>query len=178
MRLSKSRGGMSKRIEGYDEIKKNGENLIDRGNDLGGLAEKFIKDKDKLEDAIDRVKDSDIKLEDKKELLAELNAAIEKLQHKYELDVMVEEARVHDELEEEIESIGDNVIAFNEQIESIKDISIETSSTNTDKAVEEAQAKKEAFETMGREYTEKLRLQMELAENRQRAIRTRRMRGN
>lgn len=162
---------------GYDELHKEAGEQVSEGDRLHELGAKFEKDKTKLEDAIERVQAANIKPEDKAKMIAELNAAIDALQAQYEDDVAAEEAKVQEEIEGQLEQMDQIIDELTEQADSLSDITMDVASTDASAAAEAADAKKQEFEQMREEYTEKLRLQMEQAEMQQRNIRNRRLSG-
>lgn len=162
---------------GYDELHKETGEQVSEGDRLHELGAKFEEDKTKLEDAIERVQASSIKPEDKAKMIAELNAAIDALQAQYEDDVVAEEAKVQEEIEGQLEQMDQTIDELTEQADSLRDVTMDAASTDASAAAEAADAKKQEFEQMKEEYTEKLRLQMEQAEMQQRNIRNRRLSG-
>ena len=64
-----------------------------------------------------------------------------------------------------------------EQVDVLRDVTMDAATTDASAAADAADAKKQEFEQMKEEYTEKLRLQMEQAEAQQRNIRNRRLNG-
>lgn len=162
---------------GYDELHKETGEQVSEGDRLHELGAKFEKDKTKLEDAIERVQASSIKPEDKAKMIAELNAAIDALQAQYEDDVAAEEAKVQEKIEGQLEQMDQTIDELTEQADFLRDVTMDAASTDASAAAEAADAKKQEFEQMKEEYTEKLRLQMEQAEMQQRNIRNRRLSG-
>ena len=162
---------------GYDELHKETGEQVSEGDRLHELGAKFEEDKTKLEDAIERVQASSIKPEDKAKMIAELNAAIDALQAQYEDDVAAEEAKVQEEIEGQLEQMDQTIDELTEQADSLRGVTMDAASTDASAAAEAADAKKQEFEQMKEEYTEKLRLQMEQAEMQQRNIRNRRLSG-
>ena len=145
---------------------------------LRELGAKFVEDKTKLEDAIERVQASGIKPEDKAKIIAELNAVIDAVQAQYEDDVAAEEAKVQEEIEGNLEQMDQTIDELTEQADYLRDITMDAASTDASAAAEAADAKKQEFEQMKEEYTEKLRLQIEQAEMQKRNIHNRRLSGS
>lgn len=162
---------------GYDELHKETGEKVAEGDRLHELGAKFEADKTKLEDAIERAQAANIKPKDKARMIAELNAAIDALQAQYDDDVAAEEARVQEEIEGQIEQMGQTIDELAEQADSLREITMDAASTDASAAADAADAKKQEFEQMKGEYTEKLRLQMEQAEMQRRNIRARRLSG-
>lgn len=170
-----SRGGY--REVGYTELHKEIGDQIAEGDHLVELGVKFEADKTKLEDAIERVQAANIKPEDKAGMIAELNAAIDALQAQYDQDVAAEELRVQEKIEEQLEQVEQTIDELSEQADFLRDVTMDVAATDAYAAAEAADAKKQEFEQMKEEYTEKLRLQIEQAEIQQRNIRARRLSG-
>lgn len=162
---------------GYDELHKATGEQVSEGDRLHELGAKFEADKTKLEDAIERVQASCIKAEDKAKMIAELNAAIDALQTQYEDDVVAEEAKVQEEIEGQLGQMDQTIDELTEQVDVLRDVTMDAATTDASAAADAADAKKQEFEQMKEEYTEKLRLQMEQAEAQQRNIRNRRLNG-
>lgn len=162
---------------GYDELHKETGEQVSEGEHLHELGMKFEADKEKLEDAIERVQEANIKPKDKAKMIAELNKAIDALQTQYEDEVAVEEARVQEEIESQLEQMDQTIDELTEQTDSLRDVAMDAASTDASMAAEAADAKKQEFKRMKEEYTERLRLQMEQAEVQQRSIRNRRLSG-
>lgn len=162
---------------GYDELHKETGEQVSEGDRLHELGAKFEEDKTKLEDAIERVQASSIKPEDKAKMIAELNAAIDALQAQYEDDVVAEEAKVQEEIEGQLDQMDQIIDELTDQADSLRDVTMDVASTDASAAADAADAKKQEFEQMKEEYTEKLRLQMKQAEMQQRNIRNRRLSG-
>ena len=154
--------------------------VLSRGMNLGRHGEVGYVELDgetKLEDEIEKVKSSKISDKDKARIIAQLNAAIEKLQEQYDDDVAAEEAKVQEEIMEELETMDEAVEELDQQADSLRNVTMDAASTDAKAAADEAEAKKQEFEKMRKEYTDKLQLQMEQAEMLQRQIRSRRLSG-
>ncbi len=162
---------------GYVELDGETGERVAEGDRLHELAIKFNSDKTKLEDEIEKVKSSKISDKDKARIIAQLNAAIEKLQEQYDDDVAAEEAKVQEEIMEELETMDEAVEELDQQADSLRNVTMDAASTDAKAAADEAEAKKQEFEKMRKEYTDKLQLQMEQAEMLQRQIRSRRLSG-
>ena len=161
----------------YDELHKETGEQVSEGNRLHEIGIKFEKDKIKLENAIERVQASSIKAEDKAKMIAELDAAIDALQAQYEDDVVAEEAKVQEEIEERLSQMDQTIYELTEQGDALRDVTMAVATTDASAAADAADAKKQEFEIMKEKYIEKLRLQMERAEIQHRNIRNRRLTG-
>lgn len=162
---------------GYEELNKEAGDQISEGEKLEQLGEKFLSDKNKLEDQIEKVQAANISERDKSKLIAQLNAAIEALQEQYDEEVTEEERRVQEELQEQIEVMQETENELAEQVDSLRSVQMDAASTDASAAADAAEAQKQAYENMKNEYIQKLNLQMEQAEIQQRNIRNRRLSG-
>lgn len=175
--LSKGRNlGRRGEIE-CKELKDEAEERIEKSDKLNELGLRFESDKAKLEAEIDKVNASSISQKDKAAIISQLNAAILVLQEEYEEAVVQEEERIYDEIQEQIEQMGEAVDELEQQADSLRDIRMEASSTDASAAVDAAEAKKQEFEQMKAEYAEKLKMQMDRAEIQYRNIRVRKLSG-
>jgi len=158
---------------GYDELdSETGEQIIE-GNLLHELGVKFNSDKKKLEDEIEKVKSSKISDKDKASIIIQLYEVIDMLQKQYENDVEAEEVRVQEKIKTKLEMMDEAVDELEQQVDSLKSVTMDVASTDARAATDEAESKKQEFIRMRSEYAEKLRLQMEQAEMMQRQIRAR-----
>lgn len=156
-------------------LNKESSDYVDEGTKLHELGAKFESDKMKLEDEIDKVQNSKISETDKRNLIAQLNAAIEILQEQYARDVTAEEERVQEELMGQIDSMQEAADELERQASDLRNIKMEVASTDASAAADAADAQKQAFEQMKTEYVQKLNLQIEQATIQQRNIRNRRL---
>lgn len=162
---------------GYAEINNETSEYIAEGERLHELGTQFVVDKTKLEDAIKKVQISNIPAEDKIQMIAELNVAIETLQEQYEADVVAEQLKVQEEIEGMLEQMDEAVDELEQQTDFLRGVTVEVADTDASATADIAEAKKQKFEQMKEEYAEKLRLQMEQAEIQQRNIRARQLSG-
>lgn len=162
---------------GYTEINAEAGERVAEGDRLHELGVKFESDKTKLEDEIEKVNASSISEKDKRNMIAQLNAAIERLQEQYDRDVAEEEERVQEEIQEQIEQMDEASKELEQQADSLRSVTMDAASTDASAAADATDAKRQEFEQMKAEYTEKLQLQMEQAEIQRRSIRARRAGG-
>lgn len=158
-------------------LKRESKDKLEEGNKLKELGMKFESDKEKLENEIEKVKKAKISENDKKKLLTELENAMTKVQEQYEQDVAEEQKKVQEEMEGKIESMQEAANELGKQADSLRNLKMDAASTDASAAAAAADDQKKAFETMKKEYTDKLKLQIEQAEIQQRAMRTRRLSG-
>lgn len=170
-----SRGMNLGRHLSYDEISRKSEEQVAELSRLGELGEKFISDKDKLESEKEKAKNAKISEEDKASILEELDAGIKKVQEQYEKDVAAEEQSTQETLESHIESMQETAEELEEQADSLRNIQLDAASTDASAAATAAEVKKQQFEAIKDEYTEKLKQKMEQAEMHRRDIRSRQL---
>ena len=151
--------------------------LAKEGDRLSGLAKEFAADKEKLEDAIDRVKCSAFSDEEKRKLITELEGGIAYIQEEYDRKVTELETEQQRKFMETIETMQEAADGMQRQSEDLRAVKLDQSAADTSAAADAADEKKQAFEEMKRESLEKLNLQMQQAEIQRRNIRNRRLSG-
>lgn len=172
-----SKGQDSHKEIDYDVLHEDMDRHFDAGEELKGIGEKFVSDKEKLEDAIDRIQNSKLSLGEKAEMLAELNNTIEALKKQFDKDVAAVQAKVHGEIDELIDEVEQGVTELSEQANSLKEVSLDAASTDTSAAADAADKRKQEFEALQRESVQKLQLQMDSAARQQREMFRRRISG-
>lgn len=167
------------RHENFDGsiLSKEASDQVNEGAKLHELGSKFESDKLKLEEEIDKVRNSKLSDDDKKRLVTQLNVAIEVLQEQYDQDVAEEEQRVREKLIERIDSMQEAADELDHQASDLRSIKMEAASTDASAAADVADAQKQMFEQMKAEYIHKLNLQIEQATIQQQNIRNRRLSG-
>lgn len=145
---------------------------VQEGKKLHELGKKFESDKGKLEEEIEKVENSSISNEDKKEIIRELERAVEKLQEQYEREVTEEEQRVKEELEENIDSMREVADEIEKQKEELESIDMEAAESGTLDAINAAEIQKRKFENLRQRYEEKLKELIEEAEHQEEKIRS------
>lgn len=158
-------------------LKKESGDKVQEGDRLHELGSKFETDKGKLEDEIEKVKNSKISDADKRKLVAQLEGAIVALQEQYDREVAEEEERQQQELMGQIESMQEAADELERQSADLRALKMEAASTDAAAAADAADEQKRAFEEMKKEYVDKLNLQMQQAEIQRRNIRNRRLSG-
>ena len=159
---------------GYDAFYETAEEQLERRERLNRLGEKFVSDKKKLEDALERVQLSGISAEDKKTMIEELNAAIDALEAQYKREVENEEAEVREETESLLEQIDQTIVDLAKQADSLRGVTMEVTSVDATSAADAGDTKKQELEQMLREYEARFSLQEEQAEAHQKSIHKRR----
>lgn len=162
---------------GFEEIDKITCELVDEGDRLGELAGQFAADKSKLEDEIQKVEEANISDKDKAELIELLKTLIDELQDQYTQEIYEEEKRVQEEIEEQIEGMDTSIDKFQEQADSLRNVTMDVAGIDVSSAIAVADKKKNEFEQMRKEYIEKLDLQMKQAEMMKKQILSRRLSG-
>lgn len=134
---------------------------VTEGFALDELGRKFVSDVDTLEAEIEKVRKSRISDEDKKYLIETLQNVFDLVQAEYEELVSAEEERVQQELEQQIELMQIVINEFDEQLDSLRKVTMEAASTDVSYAIKEAELGKQEFEKMQQEYAEQLSQQEE-----------------
>lgn len=158
-------------------LKKESGDQVQEGDRLHELGTKFESDKGKLENEIEKVKNSKISEADKRKLVAQLEGAIVALQEQYDREVTEEEERQQQELMGQIDAMQEAADELERQSADLRALKMEAASTDAAAAADAADDQKRAFEEMKKEYVDKLNLQMQQAEIQRRNIRNRRLSG-
>lgn len=164
------------------EIYNETEELLDERNQLiNELGKKFESDKIKLENEIEKInatKVLDDKPEIRKQMVEELNIAIEKLQEQYNQEVTVAEEQLQEEIQKRIEGMDGTIEELDQQADSLREVSMDVSLTNASGAADVAENRKHELEQKRKEYVERLQHQMEQADMLRRNILARRLGGS
>ena len=173
------RGMNTMKREGLDreEARREADDRVRKGRELGELGRKFELNKEKLEDEMERVRDSRIPEKDKRALLLKLEEALQEVERQYERDVLEKEKETQAELVELTEIMREEADKLKEEEEHLRDVRLDVAETDTSAVADAAEAGKKAFEEMRREYVDKLKLQMEQAADLERRMRARRLSG-
>ena len=153
-----------------DESVKDGEKLKEIGK-------QFVRDKENLEAALDRVENARLSDADKQKMKAELNLAIERIQEQYERDVEEEEKRLEVEFLKQREVMQENADELERQAADLRSIKVEVSETDATDAADAAVEKQREFEEMMADAGKKLDLQIQQMNMIQRNMRARRLSG-
>lgn len=144
---------------------------------LHELGEKFTADKDKLEDAKERVKASKISDSEKQNMLAELDAAIERAKEEYDEQVAELEQEQQREMQEGIDAMQEAADEAAQQADSLRNITMDAASVDASAAADAAEEKQREFEQMRDRAVEELNLKIEQANIQRRNMRASRLGG-
>lgn len=144
---------------------------------IGELGKKFETDKATIELMIDEIEYDNKSYEEKKEILKGLRNMLEDLQKQYQKEVMEEEYKVQEEIKEQLEIMQEAAEEFSQDADSIRNMELEVATASTDDSVRAAEEKKKEFESMHKEYVDKLNLQIEQEKMQERNILARRLSG-
>ena len=134
---------------------------VEDGENLQEEGEKFVRDKEQLEQALDTVENARISDADKQALKEELYRAIESLQDQYETDVEDKETELEEAFEEAIDEMQDAADELGRQAEDLSSIKMEVSKTDASDAAEVARKEQAEFEAMMADANQKLDLQIQ-----------------
>ena len=126
-----------KRKLDFKEISKEAEEQFERGNELQKLGEKFLEDKKKINEQIEKIEDLPISFEDKKEVLSKLIDSLKVLEKQYENDVIKEQEKKKEKMDEQVKEIEETEKELEEQDDSLGSISLERA---TDVSFDEAES--------------------------------------
>jgi len=142
---------------------------------LQALGAKFVQDKASIESKIEELQRANNP--DYQEAIHALEKQLATIQQEYEQQVAEIYPEIADDYEMLIEQMNEGAERMEEQAESVRDISMDASSTDTEDAAEALERKKSAFEASRDEHLAKLKPLMEQAAEQQRKMRVRRLRG-
>lgn len=140
------------------KLKEQSDERIKESKELFELGEKYVSDKKKIEETLDRVRESSISEDDKKKLIETLESSIDQLQENYERNVYNEQKRINEKKQEVVKDIDEateELVVLEESIEGIDTEEFELSSEVKDSAAEE----KKKFEKLKEELLDNIKKQ-------------------
>lgn len=135
------------------------------------LGEKFETDKANIEQRIKEIQESHLALEDKQEIIVGLEAELEKLRVQYGSEVEKKNLELATYFENEIKILQDKIESLKESIFSIKEMKIEATDFDREKASEPIREKQSEFEAIQSESKETLKSILKTMEQQKRIIR-------
>lgn len=153
-----------------EEVRDNSEDW----EDLEGLGNQFLGDKQKLDEAYAKIANSELSAQHKRALLEELKATALQVQAEYDQKVTQAQERLREQNEADIAALQKQEDALDSQASDLRGVTMEVSEADTTRAAEVAEAQKEFTEQKKQEYIDKLnrhiadaeRLRDELLKNR------------
>ena len=128
-----------------EQLEGKAEDIHETIDDKLKLAQKFEEDKRLIEEQIDRVYNSDLAYEDKKEQLYMLKEMIQVLQDEYQEQVEKPIEKKQEEIKEIIDTIEDNREILNEQINNMENLQLKSSTVSLNKAIDATKSIEESF---------------------------------
>lgn len=135
------------------------------------LGEKFESDKAKIEQQIIEIQESHLAYEDKQDMILGLEAELEKLREQYDSEVDKKNAELAQYFQDEIRIVQEKIESLKESLFSIKEIKVEATNFDRDKASAPIREKQSEFETIQSESKETLKSIMKTMEKQKRSIR-------
>ena len=135
--------------------------LKEETEDKEDLGERFIRDKQRLEDLIAFVESSDLPPSEKKERLLTLRKTLEIMKEEYEKEVDEELEKLNEESEELIEMSAETIKESEEQEEKMQSFKMEASHTSLDESMQKSIAYREALESLKTQESEELKRRQE-----------------
>lgn len=135
------------------------------------LGEKFEADKIKIEHQIKELQESHLAYEDKQEIIIGLEAELERLREQYDSEVDKKNKELTQYFENEIKVVQEKIESLKESLFSIKEMKIEVSDFDRDKASEPITEKKAEFESIKSESKGTLKSIIKTMEEQKRNIR-------
>lgn len=134
-------------------------------------AEKFLRDKDVLEQHFEDIDESSLSNEDKIKALGALKELALMREKDFDEKVAKERERLHEEQQCEIDDVTSGIEEISEEIDSLENTHLEADSVDASTVIETLKDKKSEFEVEKEKYKEQLRLQIQQAEMQARNMR-------
>lgn len=158
-----------------EKIKKKTEKLNEFGGNIDNLGKRFLEDKKKLENEMQKVIDAKISEKDKKELLGELEAALDVLKDDYDSQVTQEMDKINKDQEKLNKETIDLADEFLQEKDSLNDARMDVTSKDTKEAAYIAGQKQEELESLEKVNRENLEARIAYMQEQQREIRVRKL---
>ena len=134
-------------------------------------ADKFLRDKEVLEQHFEDIDESSLSNEDKIKALEALKELALMREKDFDEKVVKERERLQEEQQHEIEDVTSGIEELSEEIESLRGTHLEADSVDASTVIETLEDKKSEFEVEKEKYKEQLRLQIQQAEMQARNMR-------
>lgn len=167
--FQKSKGSLDGRV-----IKRNVERTKERDEGLHEEGEKFLRDKEALEEQYRIIEESSLSAEDKRKTLEALKQLAITREKDFEDKVEKEREKLQEEQKEKIEEYSSGIEEISEEADSLRGVKLEADSADASAAIAALDEKKAEFEQHKADAQEKLRLQIQQAEMQARNMRNKR----
>lgn len=134
------------------------------------LGEKFESDKAKIEQQIIEIQESHLAYEDKQDMILGLEAELEKLREQYDSEVDKKNAELAQYFQDEIRVVQEKIESLKESLFSIKEMKVEATNFDRDKASALIREKQSEFEAIQSESKEALKSIIKTTEQQKRSI--------
>lgn len=134
-------------------------------------AERFLSDKEALEQHFENIDESSLSTEDKRKALEALKELAILRQKDFDEKISKERECIQQQQKQEIKDVSLGIEEITEEIDSMKHTKFEASSEDATTVIDTLEEKKSEFETEKEKYQEQLRRQMKQAENQARNMR-------
>ena len=140
-------------------------------NETTELGEKFEADKAKIEQRIIEIQESRLAYEDKQDMIIGLEAELERLREQYDSEVDKKNTKLTQYFENEIKIVREKIESLKESIFSIKEMKVEATDFNREKASDTIKVKQSEFEAIQSGSKETLKSILKTMEEQKRSIR-------
>lgn len=147
------------------KLKEKADELAKEHNNKKELGEKFLADKEKIDNEMERVENASISDEDKKKLKDILKSAMDQLVEQYDTEITEEQHRIEEresDLIHEAEEAAEEKRKIADEFDG--DDSGDSGALHLSDAANEARAQQEEFERIRSAQAERIKLQMEQAQ--------------
>lgn len=152
-----------------DTIKSELDNKLDEHHEtIEGLGAQFEIDKMKLESAIERVKNSKIDEDAKKDMIQQLEEGIVEVQQQYDNNVGKELEAIRQEMQNHLDEIEEEANELQKQADELSGITMEAANVDLSEIADAALSKKVEYENVKKEFEDRL-LQEQAAAAQQRS---------
>lgn len=140
------------------------ENFEEKERTIYEEAEKFLRDKDILEQQFEDISESSLSTEDKRKTLEALKELVLMREKDFDEKVTKERERLQEEQQREIDDVTSGIEELSEEIDTFENTHLEADSVDASSVIETLKDKKSEFEVEKEKYKEQLRLQIQQAE--------------
>ena len=135
------------------------------------LGERFETDKAKIEQRIKEIQESHLAFEDKQDIILGLDAELDRLREQYDSDVDNKNAELAQYFRDETRVVQEKIESLKESLFSIKEMKVEATNFDKEKASDPIREKRSEFEAIQCESKETLKSTMKRMEQQKRNIR-------
>lgn len=154
-----------------ERIRTSSFNKQEEFNENTALGKRFEADKNTIEQRIIEIQESHLAYKDKQDMILGLEAELEKLREQYDSEVDKKNAELAQYFQDEIRVVQEKIESLKESLFSIKEMNVEATSFDRDKASDSIREKQSEYEAVQRESKKTLKSIVKTMEEQKRNIR-------